>query len=202
MPDTRLTTCLIFGWMLLSLSVVYAQQSTQAPGGAKPPRKVAAPRKNTDQEKAQFAEHETFEITIIFRRYLNDRRVTDRSYMLLATTGEALPAMRDDDRFRPSLTDTGSHVDHNIDVDILGLRRVGQSVYVALRISTQNFELDDPQAPAKLPVVTATHQYMVTPTIPMGKLVTVYMAEQPLHSHKDEVQLEIKPFSASGDTAE
>lgn len=179
----------ILGWMLLAAPLVCAQQA--APGRAPA---AGAARASGQESKTQEMGRESYEITIIFRRYSNGKRVTDRSYTLLATPGEILPAMRDDDHFRPSLTDNADYVDHNIDVDILGLRRRGELMYVALKISTQNFDLDDPQGPAKLPVETATHQYLVTPTIPIGKLVTVYSATQPLR--RQEVQLEVKPFRA------
>jgi hypothetical protein len=183
----------IVGWILLTAPLLWAQQGgpvTVAGAGA---MRMARPA-NAQLSRTQEKERESFEITIIFRRYFDNKRVTDRSYTLLATPGEILPAMRDDDRYRPSLTDNTNYVDHNIDVDILGLRRRGELMYVALKISTQNFELDDPQGPAKLPVMTTTHQYLVTPTIPIGKLVTVYLATQPLRSQ--EVEVEVKPFRA------
>jgi hypothetical protein len=181
----------VLGWMLLAAPLVSAQQPGQRNANA--PGTPAATR-TARQAKAPEADRESYEITIIFRRYQGEKRVTDRSYTLLATPGAILPAMRDDDRFRTSLSENADYVDHNIDVDILGLRRTGESIYVALKISTQNFDLDDPQGPAKLPVATTTHQYLVTPTIPIGRLVTVYAATQPLR--RQEVQLEVKPFRA------
>jgi hypothetical protein len=192
------TARVILGWTLLTASLVCTQQARPAKG-AGGASSTAQPSK-PPQFSAQDTGRESFEITIIFRRYANGKRVTDRSYTLLATPGEILPAMRDDDRFRPSLTDNTDYVDHNIDVDILGLRKRGDLMYVALRISTQNFELDDPQGPPKLPVATTTHQYLVTPTIPIGKLVTVYSATQPQRSQ--EVQLEVAPFRADAATSE
>ena len=200
------TARMILGGMLLASPLVCAQQAGR--GTTMGPRAATgsvAPRAKTQgattqEPRTQETGQESYEITILFRRYQNDKRVTDRSYTLLATPGEILPAMRDDDRFRPSLTDNTSYLDHNIDVDILGLRRTGERMYVALKISTQNFEMDDPQGPLKLPVATTTHQYLVTPTIPIGKLVTVYSATQPLRSQ--ELQLEVKPFRADGDASE
>lgn len=164
-----------------------ARTTGSAPGAAKPTPPAA--------EKSRPVAHEAFEITIIFRRYQRDKLVTDRSYTLLATTGEVMPAMRDDEHYRQSLAgNDGANgaVDHNIDVDILSLRREGGSVFVALRISTENFDIGDPLGTAKLPVETTTHQYLVTPTIPIGKLVTVYAAKQPMRNQ--EVQLEVKPY--------
>lgn len=186
----------VLGWMLLAAPLVNAQQPAQRTAGAAGTRQGTASR----QARAPETDRQSYEINILFRRYQGEKRVTDRSYTLLATPGELLPAMRDDDRFKTGLTDNANYVDHNIDVDILGLRRMGQSMYVALKISTQNFELDDPQGPAKLPVATTTHQYLVTPTIPIGKLVTVYAATQPGRSQ--EVQLEVKPFRADATASE
>lgn len=187
----------ILGWMLLASPFLCAQQQEECAGASQPAKPHSS---NKPEASVQEPGRESFEITIVFRRYTNGKRVTDRSYTLLATPGDILPAMRDDDRYRPSLTDTTGYVDHNIDVDILGLRKRGELMYVALRISTENFELDDPQGSPKLPVATTTHQYLVTPTIPIGKLVTVYSATQPQRSQ--EVQLEVKPFRADAAPSE
>jgi hypothetical protein len=198
------TARVILGCMLLAAPLLCAQQAGPATASAAA-RPASPPQSNAKQPDpklagAQETGQESYEIDIIFRRYSNGKRVTDRSYTLLATPGEILPAMRDDDHFRTSLADSADYVDHNIDVDILGLRRRGELMYVALKISTQNFDLDDPQGPPKLPVATTTHQYLVTPTIPIGKLVTVYAATQPGRSQ--EVQLEVKPFRADAAASE
>jgi len=188
-------THLILAAALLPAALGAAQQArtpASAPATAKPAQAAA--------DKSRPTTHEAFEITIVFRRYQNDKRVTDRSYTLLATTGEVMPAMRDDEHFRTSLANNDGAVDHNIDVDILSLRREGDSVFVALRISTQNFDVDDPLGIAKLPIETSTHQYLVTPTIPIGKLVTVYAATQP--GRNQEVQLEVKPYRPNHDATD
>lgn len=91
------TARVILGWTLLTASLVCAQQARPAKG-AGGASSTAQPSK-PPQFSAQDTGRESFEITIIFRRYANGKRVTDRSYTLLATPGEILPAMRDDDRF-------------------------------------------------------------------------------------------------------
>jgi hypothetical protein len=184
---------LILALLIVAAPVLCAQQAHEG-GTAKTPA-IASPAQGSPRsKKAPQPEHEALQITIIFRRYRDEKRVTDRSYTLLATTGEVLPAIRDDERYRASMSDDKNFLDHNIDVDILGLKRSGESIYVALRISTQNFALDVPGGPPKLPVIADTHQYLITPTIPIGKLVTVYTASQPLRSQ--EVQLLVQPMGA------
>jgi hypothetical protein len=184
---------LIFTLLMLAAPMLCAQQAHEG-ATAKTSAKAAPAQGSTRSKRAPQPEHEALQITIIFRRFRDEQRVTDRSYTLVATTGEVLPAIRDDQRYRVSLSDDKDFVDHNIDVDILGLKRSGESIYVALRISTQNFALDVPGGPPKLPVVVDTHQYLITPTIPIGKLVTVYTASQPLRSQ--EVQLLVQPMGA------
>lgn len=179
-----------FGLLLLTAPIVGAQQAAKRPS--------SEPGTGVRRTKPVKIEHESFQITIIFRRYFNDKRVTDRSYTLLATTGETLPAIRDDLHYRADLADNKGALNLDIDVDVLGLRRAGTSIYVALRVSTLGFELDDHQGPAKLPIVVATHQFLVTPTIPIGRLVTVYSATQVLIAHRDEIQLEVQPFDSNG----
>jgi hypothetical protein len=194
MPTTRL----ILAVLLMTAPMFGAQQAETREGGiAKTAAKTAPAQSSGHAKKARQTEHESFQITILFKRYRDEKRVTDRSYTLLATTGEVMPAMRDDERYRASLSDDKEFLDHNIDVDILGLRRSGSLVFVALRISTQNFALDNPILSGKLPVVADTNQYLVTPTIPIGKLITVYAASQSLDKHREEVQLLVQPFDAT-----
>jgi hypothetical protein len=194
MPTARL----ILAVLLMTAPMLGAQQAETREGGtAKTAVKTPPVQSPAHTKKAPQSEHESFQITILFKRYRDEKRVTDRSYTLLATTGEVMPAMRDDERYRASLSDDKAFLDHNIDVDILGFKRSGDLIYVALRISTQNFALDSPEGLPKLPVVADTHQYLVTPTIPIGKLITVYAASQPLNKHKEEVQLLVQPFDAT-----
>ena len=188
-----LTTRRIFALLLMIAPMLCAQESATQQAAAP----AATAQSSAHPKRARLSEHESFHITILFKRYRDEKRVTDRSYTLLATTGEVMPAMRDDERYRAGLSDDKDFLDHNIDVDILGFRRSGDLIYVALRISTKNFALDNTIGSAKLPVVADTHQYLVTPTIPIGKLITVYSASQPLNKHKEEVQLLVQTFDAT-----
>ena len=184
---------LILTLLKLAAPMLCAQQAHEG-ATAKTSAKAAPAQSSTRSKRAPQPEHEALQITMIFRRFCDEQRVTDGSYTLLATTGEVLPAIRDDQRYRVGLSDDKDFVDHNIDVDILGLKRSGESIYVALRISTQNFALDVPGCPPKLPVVVDTHQYLNTPSIPISKLVTVHTASQPLRNQ--EVQLQVQPMGA------
>jgi hypothetical protein len=196
MPITRL----ILAVLLTTAPLLGAQQlqlETREGGTAKTAVKTAPAQSSAHTKTARQSEHESFQITILFKRYRDEKRLADMSYTLLATTGEVMPAMRDDQRHRASLSDDKEFLDRNIDVDILGLRRYGDSIYVALRISTQAFSLDDSIFSPKLPVAAYTSQYLVTPTIPIGKLITVYAASQMQKKYREEVQLLVQPFDGT-----
>ena len=198
---------LIFAVPLLAASMLCAQQAqTRGRATAKPVVKASPPQGAERAEKARRPpNHEALQITIDFRVYQDDERATDRSYTLAVTTGEIMPAIRDDLRVHASPTDTmrfngpqsDQYLDHNIDVDILDIRRSGSSIFVALRISTKYYSLHGPKGPPSYPIATDTHQYLITPTIPVGKLVTVYAATQVNHHEKEEVQLLVQPMGAA-----
>jgi len=197
MPSTRLVLAIL----LLAAPMLCAQQAETREGET---AKAAPAQGTTRAEKARPQNHESMQITINFTVYQGERRVTDRSYTLAVTTGEMMPAIRDDLRVHASYADglrsagppSDQYLDHDIDVDILDIRRSGSSIFVALRISTKYYSLDGPKGPPSYPIVTDTHQYLITPTIPLGKLVTVYAATQVNNREKEEVQLQVKPFDA------
>jgi hypothetical protein len=186
-------TRIFLALMLLTPSLAGAQRA--AKGTSATPGTRARRMKPVSVGHA--VDHESFQITIVFRRSVNEKRVTDRSYTLLATTGETMPVIRDHYTYRASLTDTRDSAGHNIDVDIFGLERRGTSIYIALSVSTQGFVPDDSHPPPNLPVVTSTHRFLVTPTVPIGKLVTADAAAQGLDTHRDEIQVESDPLASS-----
>jgi hypothetical protein len=140
--------------------------------------------------------HEPLQITIGFKRIFKGKLAADKTYTLQATTNEDLPAIRDDSRFRTSTSDPKEVLESNTDVDIRALKKVGNSIYVALKISTQTFGTDVPEGFPKLPG-TGTHQYVLTPTVPLGKLITVYSATDILHDTTVEVQLMVRPVDVA-----
>jgi hypothetical protein len=203
MPRTRLVLAIL----LLAVPTICAQQAaTRAGENAR-----AAPAQDAARAgKAKRQAHESMQITINFRVYQDDRPVTDRSYTLAVTTGEMMPVIRDDLRIHASPNDAArlagapsdQYLDHDIDVDILDIQRWGNSIFLGLRISTKYYSLDGPKGPPSYPIVTDTHQYLITPTIPMGKLVSVYAATQVNNRRREEVQLLVQPFDAHGPAAE
>ncbi|MGA9672970.1 MAG: hypothetical protein WBQ94_27380 [Terracidiphilus sp.] len=172
-----------------------------AVAGAQPPRpsttqpaRAAASTQGT-AHKAQLAVPESFQISIAFKRTHHGKPVTDRTYLLLATFGEVLPAIRDDEYYRTdaACTAESSTLEHATDVDILTFKPRGKFITIALKISTRYFGLDPPSYLPKLPS-TSTHQYLITPTVPIGKRVTVYSNSNVFNDTTVEVKLLIQPF--------
>jgi hypothetical protein len=174
---------------LLAAAAACAQPSPAGP--------AASPRVSTDAHKVPRPRHGTYEITIAFKRIFQDKTRTDKTYTLLATAGESLPAIRDDFRYRTDASCTAPapacSIEVGTDVDILSFQPRGDSIYVALKISMQTISKDAPDYLPKLPV-TGTHQYLVTPTVPIGRRVTVYSAVDACCDRSVEVQLLIKPY--------
>ncbi len=183
MPSPRI----IIAALLLAAPLVSAPRdlAQQAPAAIK-----AASAQSGEKPRQP---HEPFQITITFKRYHEGKITTDKTYTLLATTGERLPAIRDDARFRASATDAKETLDSNTDVDILDFKRLAESVFLALRISVQGFTDATREDLPKLPVAH-THQYLVSPTVPLGKTVIVYSAMDTMNDIKSEVQLLVQPI--------
>jgi hypothetical protein len=177
---------MILAALLMAAPMLCAQTAGTSKGAsAKAETRAAAAESG---KKARQPAHEPLQITITFKRFHGGKVTTEKTYMLLATPGEELPAIRDDARFRASASDAKEYLDSNTDVDILGIKRSADSIYVALRISTHTFTMETPEELPKLPVAY-THQYILTPTVPIGKVTTVYSATDSIHNGKTEVQL-------------
>ena len=72
----------------------------------------------------------------------------------------------------------------------------GNSVYLDLRISTDDF-VDNPAAqPPNTHPIIRSRQYSVTPTLPIGKVVTVYSAMDAVNDAKVEIQVLVQPLDA------
>jgi hypothetical protein len=167
---------------MLAAPLVCAQQ---------PPPKVVPNQGGAATHKARPAAHEPLEINLQFKRIYKGKLATCKTYTLEATTNEDLPALRDDTNFRASATDPNAILESNTDVDILALRREAESVFIALRISTQTFGTDVPESLPKLPAV-GIHKYVLTPTVPLGKMVTVFASDDRLHDTRVEVQVRVQ----------
>lgn len=167
---------LLTGWL------VPAWLGAQTPAPA-----AAAPRHATRPT--------TYRIVIFFTRAYHGKPRADRSYTLLATVGETLPAIRDDVRYRTDehCTDPLCVVTGATDVDLLSLKPHGRLVTVGLRFSLQTIGNDTPDFLPKL-AASGTHQYLVSPTVAVGKRTVVYQATDTHNATDAEVQLLIEPF--------
>ncbi len=176
-------------YFLLAAAVANAQQHSTA----EPAHTAATPQAAAHKTRASVPQ--SYQISIAFKRSFHGKPRTDKTYILLATVGEILPAIRDDAHFRTdtACTATSSTIEGATDVDILTLKPQGKLITVALKISTQTIGLDPPDFLPKLPVA-GTHQYLVTPTVLIGKRVTVYTNMDALNQTSVEVELLIQPF--------
>jgi hypothetical protein len=172
---------------LLAAAVAGAQQ--RQPGAAQPAH-AAMPR--TVAHKARPSVPRSYRISIAFKRTYHGKLRSDKTYVLLATVCEILPAIRDDAHFRTDAA-SSSTIEGATDVDILALKPQGELITVALKISTQTIGTDAPDFLPKLPVA-GTHQYLVSPTVPIGKRITVYSNIDALNNTTVEVELLIQPF--------
>jgi hypothetical protein len=182
MPMSRM----ILAALLMAAPMLCAQTAGTNKGASAKAETKAAPAQSG--KKARQPAHEPLQITINFKRVFRGKLSSDKTYTLAATTNETLPAIRDDARFHASASDEKDYLESNTDVDILALKRSGGSIYLALRISTQTFGMDVPEGLPKLPGV-GIHQYILTPTVSIGKQVTVYSSTDALHKTTVEVQL-------------
>ena len=177
-----LTVCLLSTAALLS-----AQQPLSA--------SAPAPSAPASAHKGHASTPQSYRITISFKRTFHGKIRTDRTYSLLATVGEMLPAIRDDAKLRTdtACSENSSTIGGGTDVDMLTLKPHGSLITVALKISMQTIGLDAPDYLPKLPVA-GIHQYLVTPTIPIGRRVTVYTSSDAPNNTPVEVQLLVEPF--------
>ena len=189
MPPLPLRTLLL----ALSLAAPAAGAQQPQPAPIQPAHAAASPQSAAYKAKPSLPQ--SYQIAIAFKRTYHGKLRTDKTYTLLATVGEILPAIRDDARFRLDSATTNT-IEGATDVDILALKPQGKLITVALKISTQTIGLDPPDFLPKLPVA-GTHQYLVTPTVPIGKRIVVYSSNDALNSTTVEVELLIEPFDPS-----
>jgi hypothetical protein len=191
------TLRLIVAVLLLATPLLYAQEAGTQKTEAKP-----APAQDVAQpQKEQSPPNEAFRITITFKTTEGGKTTTQRSYTMVATSGQSnpRPGIRDDSRVHMK-TSPGSGLEewmHNgTDVDVLQFKMAGNSVLLCLNISTDDL-VDNPtaQEPNPVPIARSRH-YNVTPTLPVGKLVTVYSLVDALNNTKVDVQVLVEPLTA------
>jgi hypothetical protein len=183
--------------LCLLLAAAFAGAQQPQPGTAQPAAAAASPQATAHRSRPSVPR--SYQISIAFKRCYHGRIRTDKTYTLLATVGENLPAIRDDAHFR---TDAASNatIEGATDVDILALKPQGRFITVALKISMQTIGVDTPEYLPKLPVA-GTHQYLVTPTVPIGRRIVVYTSNDALNNTTVEVELLIQPFDPNQPSA-
>jgi hypothetical protein len=191
-----LTSRLILAALLLATPLLLAQEAeTQQ---TEP--KAAAAQDAVPPQQAPNPPDEAFRITISFKTTEGGKTTSQRSYMLLATTNQHSTNLGIRDNSHVTLTtgpngSTGTfHVD--TDVDLTQFKRAGNSAYLNLIISTEDLaENPAAQESNTYPIIRSRH-YTITPTLPVGKLVTVYSAMDAVNDAKVEVQVLVQPLDA------
>lgn len=182
------TPRLMLAALLLATPMLLAQET----GSQKAEEKAAADQGAAQSQQAPNLPDEAFRITITFKTAEGGKTTTQRSYMMVATPGQATPGIRDNSQV--PVRNVNMHVD--TDVDVAQLKKAGNSVYLSLRISTENYvDNQSGQDPNTQPIIRSRH-YSVSPTLPVGKLVTVYSAVDALNDAKVEIQVLIQPLDA------
>ena len=182
------TPRLILATLLLATPLLYSQGTVNHVSEGQPAPELGA----AQSQPAPNLPGEAFRITITFKTTESGKTTTQKSYMLVATPGQATPGLRDHSRVPvrniSMLVDT--------DVDVGSFKKTGNLVYLSLRISTENY-VDDPTAQASnTQPITRSRQYNVSPTLPIGKVVTVYSAVDAVNDAMVEIQALVQPLDA------
>jgi hypothetical protein len=188
------TPRLILAALLLAAPPLIARQAQGQPADAK-----AAAGQAAQPQQAPKPPDEAFRITITFKTTEKGKTTTQRSYALAATAGDrnSRLGVRDDSHISGMGEPSGLTPPYvNTDVDMGEFKFAGNSVYLALRISTDDF-VDNPAAqPPNTHPIIRSRQYSVTPTLPIGKLITVYSAVDAVNDAKVEIQVLVQPLDA------
>jgi hypothetical protein len=162
--------------------------------------KAAAAQDAIQAQQAQNPPDEAFRITITFKNTEGGKTTTQRSYMLVATTNQQWTnlGIRDNSLVTLTMGPNGSVGTYNVntDVDLSQFKRMGNSAYLILIVSTEDIaEVPAAQASNSRPITRSRH-YTITPTLPIGKLVTVYSAVNAVDDAKVEIQVQVQPLDA------
>jgi hypothetical protein len=146
---------------------------------------------------------EPFRVTINLKTTEKGKVTGQKSYMLTATTDKIVlnSQLRDTNRDPYTTSDTGgqfTYSDTGTNVDISNFKTVTNLVCLNLRISTTGAVDSGLMAKPSLPMVPIyrTRQFTIAPTLPIGKLVTVYSAVDAVNDIKMEVQVMVQPLDA------
>ena len=176
-------------------------QKTGTPQAQPPNEEIkAAPAHNAAQSStASKPAFEPLQLTIIFKRTRADKTTTQRTYTLTASPQQSDPQIRDDRRVpvKKDGSDAGpatQYFNNNTDVDVNNIRRVGNLVSLTLRISTDRISDNPPTDHPTADAILSSDRYTVSPTAPIGKLITVYSMADEVNNYTVEVQLLIRPL--------
>jgi hypothetical protein len=199
MPTTRL----FFATLLIVAPMLCAQQAGTRPAQPQNVAAKAAPAPNaihsgTPSQPA----FEPLRFTIIFRKIRHGEPSTQKTYTIAASSQQADPQIRDDNRvpFRKESTDVASpieYLDENTDVDVQNIRKVKDRVSLTLRVSSDGHTLPSGTQRTRANSTLTTHRYTVSPTVPMGKLTTVYSLEDGITNVRVEVLLLVEPLNVN-----
>jgi hypothetical protein len=184
--------------LLISAPLLAAQDDTQKIEAQKveisltPTKETAQPQAAQPQQEPKIL-REPFRITINFKTTDGSKITTQRSYSLVATTESFNPSIRDNSQVPTKFHESYNYQHLKTNVDIRSFSKEGDSVHFGLAISTTDFAAgQDPNAP----VITHDHEYTVSPTLPIGKLTTVYSSVDAVNDTKVEVQVLVQPLNA------
>jgi hypothetical protein len=189
---------LLLAALLLSAPLLHAQDTQKIEAqkveiSLTPAKESAQPQAAQPQQEPKIL-REPFRITINFKTTDGSKITTQRSYSLVATTESLSPSIRDNSQVPIKFHETSYNTQHlKTNVDIRSFSKEGDSVRFGLAISTTDFAAgQDPN----LPAITHDHEYTVSPTLPIGKLITVYSSVDAVNDSKVEVQVLVQPLNA------
>ena len=142
--------------------------------------------------KGAAIQSEPLKITITFKATDGGKTTTQRSYTVISTSDKRPSQIRDSSRI-PVATGAGStqysYQDIRTDVDINELKKVSDSVYLVLRIDTEDFANSSALSGAAFAPIKHSHTYTVTPSLDLGKLTTVYSSVDAVNNTSVDVQV-------------
>lgn len=192
MPTARL----ILAALLLTAPLVAAQQAQ--PGNAE--FKTAPTHNAANARRLPRPAFEPLQLTITFKRIHHDKVTTQKTYTVAASWQQADPQIRDDSRMPVQRESSASpspneYINGNTDVDIQNIRKAGNLISLTLHISQEGTSNSPTKELPDSKAVLTTHQYTVSPTVPIGRLITVYSQADDINDYKVEIQLLIKPLN-------
>jgi hypothetical protein len=196
---------LILAALLLTAPLLQAQDDDKKIEAQKVEITLAPAKEVAPPQKMPPPPQEPYRITINLKTTDGDRITTQKSYTLVATTNvnsqpfSNNPSIRDDSHVpvKRNVTDA-QDMQSNTDIDLNELGKAGDAVYLKLRIETRGYaEGPSTGEPGheRANLISLDHQYTVNPTLPIGKLTTVYSSVDAANNTKVEIQVLVQPLS-------